>query len=85
MIMVFFISLALLTWQICRELERRDDPPPKAVIACGGCGGEAEHDWLVCSRCSRLLQEHCPGCGEVHAREDHFCPWCGIGETQRLA
>jgi len=85
MILIFFISLAFLTWLICRELERGTAQRQGPSASCGGCGQDFEDDWLICPRCGALTQEHCPSCGERHACDDAYCPWCGSATAERAA
>jgi len=85
MILFFFISLAFLTWLICRELEQRTVQPSLPGGRCGDCGGEIQPDWLICPRCRNLVQQHCPVCGEAHACSDAYCPWCGKAVREKAA
>jgi RNA polymerase subunit RPABC4/transcription elongation factor Spt4 len=80
MMLVFFLALAMLAWLICRELDVYRSTPVSIATDCQNCHQAVAEDWLVCPRCSILLQKHCPGCGEVHASHDRFCPWCGLEE-----
>jgi len=85
MILVFFVSLALLTWLICRELEQDVASSQQNAGDCVGCGGQIESDWLICPRCQTLSQQHCPACGQTHACGDDYCPWCGKARQERAA
>ncbi|TYO98255.1 hypothetical protein EDC39_10750 [Geothermobacter ehrlichii] len=85
MILVLFVTLGLLLWQICCQLDRRGQKVEPSAADCGECGETIGDDWLICPRCKSLVQQHCPGCSGLHAVSDTFCPWCGIRREGRTA
>ncbi|MGK2906586.1 MAG: double zinc ribbon domain-containing protein [Desulfuromonadales bacterium] len=76
MFLVFIISLSILFYFICMELDKPVPPEIPLSGNCPGCSGQVESGWLVCPQCRVVLRETCPGCGKVHDSWMKYCPWC---------
>ena len=76
MFLLFIISLSIIFYFICLEIDK--PVPPFAALsgACPECAEVVESGWLVCPQCRAVLREVCPGCGKVHDRWVRYCPWC---------
>ena len=81
MLVIFTISLAVLIYYICQELDRPVASPATMTGNCPGCAGTVETGWLVCPRCQQLLRSVCPACGRAHDNWVTYCPWCGAPES----
>lgn len=78
MLIIFTISLAVLIYYICQELDRPLTATADLEGHCPGCSSLVESGWLVCPRCRQLLRQTCSDCGRVHDNWVQHCPWCGI-------
>jgi len=85
MILILFVTLGLLLWQICCQLDRRGQEVESFIVECGDCGAAIGNDWLICPSCKALVQKHCAECGGLHAVTAAFCPWCGRQRGRRAA
>jgi hypothetical protein len=76
MFLLFIISLSILFYFICMELDKPVPPGAPLSGECPGCSEKVESGWLVCPQCRVVLRETCPGCGKVHDGWVKYCPWC---------
>ena len=85
MVLIFLVSLALLSLAILAELERRQERAQPPGGSCPACVRPVEADWLLCPHCRTLLKESCSGCGRHISIWQLFCPGCGLrrGEEEK--
>lgn len=76
MFILFIISLSIIFYFICMELDKPASPGAPLTGECPGCSGEIVSGWLVCPECKAILRESCSGCGKAHDTWVRYCPWC---------
>lgn len=76
MFLLFIISLSIIFYFICMELDQPVPPETSLSGACPGCSARVESGWLVCPQCRVVLRETCSGCGKVYDSWVKYCPWC---------
>lgn len=76
MVIITLVLIALATFGILHEIERRDQRSHAQEGDCPRCAGRVSLDWLFCPRCKQLLQFHCPECNEKVSSTFAFCPGC---------
>ena len=76
MFLLFVISLSIIFYYICMELDKPTPPELQLTGECPGCAEKVVSGWLVCPQCRTVLRETCPGCGKVHDSWVRYCPWC---------
>jgi hypothetical protein len=76
MFLLFIISLSIIFYFICMELDKPAPPFSPLSGECPDCTERVESGWLVCPQCRAVLREVCPACGKVHDRWVKYCPWC---------
>jgi len=77
MFLLFIISLSVIFYFICMELDDKPVPPEAPLSGqCPGCSEMVVSGWLVCPQCKTVLRESCSGCGKVHDSWVKYCPWC---------
>ncbi|MBW2689265.1 MAG: zinc ribbon domain-containing protein [Deltaproteobacteria bacterium] len=76
MFLLFIISLSIIFYYICTEIDKPIPPEVPLSGECPGCSEKVESGWLMCPDCQIVLRETCPGCGKVHDSWMKFCPWC---------
>ncbi|MGW8312807.1 MAG: double zinc ribbon domain-containing protein [Desulfuromonadales bacterium] len=77
MFLLFMISLSVIVYFICMEINKPVTPLSPPSGHCQVCSQSVESGWLVCPNCRSVLREVCSDCGKVHDRWVNFCPWCG--------
>lgn len=83
MFLLFMISLSILFYFICLEIDKPAPPDTPLTGKCPHCSALVESGWLVCPGCRAVLRESCPGCGKVHDSWVNFCPWCRFANKER--
>ena len=76
MFLLFIISLSVIFYFICMELDKPVPPFSPLSGECPDCNEPVESGWLVCPKCRAVLREVCPACGKVHDSWVKYCPWC---------
>ncbi|MBE0575689.1 MAG: zinc ribbon domain-containing protein [Desulfuromonadales bacterium] len=76
MFMIFIISLSIIFYFICMEIDKPTPTENPLMGECPDCSEKVESGWLVCPQCRVVLRETCQGCGKVHDRWVKYCPWC---------
>jgi hypothetical protein len=77
MFLLFIISLSVIVYFICMEIDKPVPPASPLFGSCPECLERVESGWLVCPKCRAVLREPCPDCGKAHDRWVNYCPWCG--------
>lgn len=76
MFLLFILSLSIIIYFICLELDKPETPCTVLSGVCPDCAERVESGWLVCPHCRVVLREACPDCGKAHDRWVTYCPWC---------
>lgn len=76
MYLLFIVSLSIIIYFICMELDKPIPTGRPLIGECPDCSGRVESGWLVCPQCRGVLREACPACGKAHDRWVTYCPWC---------